>query len=90
MGHCGCLWTSYGASGWRLRSSSEGLDLDDLGVDVAMWIFAGAIHLLLAGDKLVEYLISENEALAEIDRYPELEVPAGDYGGAYDRERREP
>ena len=56
---------------------------------MAMRILAGAIHFLFAGDKLNEYPVSENEAVAETDGDPKLEVRARDHGGAYDWERGE-
>ncbi len=55
------VWTRARTTSWRLRGWSEGLELGNLGVNVAQWVLLGVSLLLAAWDEQHEYSVKENK-----------------------------
>ena len=78
MGHIGRVWAGYGAADWRFRGREQGMEVDDLGIDVAVGILLRLLVLLSAGDEQQQHSLPADSENQGLDEESEGEVRAGD------------
>ena len=78
MGHIGSVWAGYGAAYWGVCGREQGVEMDDLGIDVALGVLLCLLVLLSPGDEQQQHSLSADGENQVIDEQSEGEVRAGD------------